>query len=47
MPSGMLILSCTCGVSEKFTVTVMMTGTATPFISVGVYCHCFTASIAA
>ena len=33
--------------SVKLTVTVMLTGTATPFISVGVYCHCLTASIAA
>ncbi len=31
----------------KFTVTVMMTGTGTPFNSVGVNCHCFTASSAA
>jgi hypothetical protein len=31
----------------KFTVTVMMTGTGTPFSSVGVYSHCFTASNAA
>ena len=33
--------------SVKFTVTVMMTGTGTPFSSVGVNCHCFTASSAA
>ena len=31
----------------KFTVTVMMTGTGTPFSSVGVYSHCRTASRAA
>src|SRR5213083_2087137 len=31
----------------KFTVTVMMTGTGTPFSRVGVNCHCFTASSAA
>ncbi len=31
----------------KFTVTVMMTGTGTPFSSVGVYSHCRTASSAA
>ena len=33
--------------SEKFTVTVMMTGTATPFISVGVNSHWRTALSAA
>ena len=33
--------------SVKFTVTVMMTGTGTPLSSVGVNCHCFTASSAA
>ena len=33
--------------NEKFTVTVMITGTGTPFSSVGVYCHCLTASTAA
>src|SRR6185436_20370647 len=33
--------------SLKFTVTVMMTGTATPFSSVGVYSHCRTAATAA
>jgi hypothetical protein len=33
--------------SVKFTVTVMMTGTGTPFSSVGVNVHCLTASGAA
>ena len=33
--------------SVKFTVTVMMTGTGTPLSSVGVNCHCLTASSAA
>ena len=33
--------------SVKFTVTVMMTGTGTPFTNVGVYSHCLTASSAA
>src|SRR5688500_10879956 len=33
--------------SVKFTVSVMMTGTGTPFSSVGVNCHCLTASSAA
>ena len=33
--------------SLKLTVTLMMTGTGTPFSMVGVYAHCFTAFTAA
>src|SRR4029450_1953665 len=44
---GCALSAAGCYDSRKLTVTVLITGTGTPFRRVGLYTHCFTASMAA